>query len=131
MDITEAMQRAVFARLKAYGPLNGVGVYDAVQPTAGFPYVTIFDVQSVEDGDDCHDGDEISFDVHVWSRVVGSVQAKGIAGHVRKALHDFDLPLGEDHALVDLKFTDLRVFRDPDGVTTHGVVSFRALTQSF
>ncbi len=132
-DIAGDIQRALFARLTAYAPLSalvGQRVFDRITPNTASPYLTIFEAQLIEAGDDCTDGDEVSFDVHVWSRAVGSFEAKAIAGHVRKALHGFDLPLGDDHALIDLSFTDARFFRDPDGLTTHGVVSFRALTQT-
>lgn len=132
-DIAGDFQRALFARLTTYAPLAaliGTRAFDRITPDAPFPYLTIFDAQLVEDGDDCRDGDEVNVDIHVWSRAVGSLEAKQIAGHVRKALHQYDLMLGADHALVDLSFTGSRFLRDPDGLTTHGVVSFRALTQT-
>lgn len=133
MDIASEIQKAVNTRLRSFAPLSpmiATRVYDRIPTAPIFPYVTIFEAQVIEDGDDCTDGDEVSFDIHVWSRDVNAGEAKQIAGHVRKALHGFDLPLGEEHALIDLTFTDARFFRDPDGLTTHGVASFRALTQT-
>lgn len=134
-DIAGDLQRALFARLTSYAPLTALiaqRVYDRIPPAATMPYVTIADAQVIEDGADCIEADEVNFDIHVWSRPTntGSLEAKAIAGLLRKALHGFDLPLSDDNLTIDLAFTDARFLRDPDGLTVHGVVSFRLLSQS-
>jgi hypothetical protein len=133
MDVSGAIQRAVFAKLTStpeVTALIGQRVFDRVTTAATFPYVTIFDAQVIEDGADEIDADEVFFDLHIWSRKVGALEAKEIAGAVRRALHETDLDLGDDHALVDVRFRSLQVLRDDDGLTTHAVQTFHALTET-
>lgn len=128
IDPSEPLQRALYAALT---PVEGLAaVYDAVPPEGqrSFPYATIGAVQTVPAFAECVTGIEAFVDIHVWSRAVGSIETKIIGGRVLLALHDVDLEL-EGHRLIALRFTGSRVFRDPDGVTTHGVYSFRVLSQ--
>lgn len=107
-----------------------VPVDTAGKITARFPYITIFDMQVLDDGADCIDGEEVFIDIHVWSRGVGTVEAKQIAAAVKRVLDGADLDLGNGAALVDIRFQDARFLRDPDGLTTHSVVTFQALTEA-
>lgn len=103
-------------------------VFDTPPASAVFPYVTIGEIQVNADLADCYGGSESFADVHVWSRAVGFPEAKRIADEIRDALHDADLTL-EGHSLELLHFRDARTLRDPDGVTNHIAMTFRALTQ--
>ncbi|MCX5478452.1 DUF3168 domain-containing protein [Kaistia geumhonensis] len=123
-----ALQKAIVDALSRGVPEVGGRVFDVVPPSAAFPYVTIGEGQDLADTADCYDGTESFLDIHVWSRAVGFPEAKRIAGKVRHALHDADLPLDE-HVLLLLHFRDQRPLRDPDGVTSHVAMTFRALTQ--
>jgi hypothetical protein len=127
IDPSHALQVALYAALM---PVEGVGarVYDAVPDDRAFPYVTIGAAQTIPARAECVDGTESFVDVHIWSREVGSIEAKVIGGRVLLALHDASLEL-EGHRLIAIRFTGSRVFRDPDGITTHGVYSFRVLSQ--
>ena len=128
IDPSQALQVAFYAALT---PVEGLAaVYDAVPPEGErtFPYATIGAVQTIPARTECVDATEAFLDVHIWSREVGSIEAKVVGGRVLLALHDAPLDL-EGHRLIALRFTGSRVFRDPDGMTTHGVYSFRALSQ--
>lgn len=128
IDPSHALQVAFYAALT---PVEGLAaVYDAVPPEGqrSFPYATIGAVQTIPALAECISGTEAFVDVHIWSREVGSVETKVVGGHVILALHDAPLEI-EGHRLIALRFTGSRVFRDPDGITTHGVYSFRVLSQ--
>lgn len=127
-----ALQRAMYAALIAAPDmvaLVGGRVFDRVPADAGFPRITFGEMQTIDDDGDCVPACEVIATLDVWSRAVGSLEAKDLCWAVRRALDDAPLDLG-DHALVSLDCDGSRIFTDPDGLTTHGVVTFRALIES-
>jgi hypothetical protein len=127
VDPSLALQGAIVNALAAANIVGG-RVYDQAPLDAVYPYVTIGEGQVLPDLADCYDGSESFLDIHVWSRAVGFPEAKRIADQVRGALHDADLIL-DGHSLELLHFQDARALRDPDGLTSHVAMTFRALTQ--
>lgn len=123
-DPSLALQKAVVATLRA---VVGAAVYDQAAPNV-FPRITIGEGQVLGDYADCYDGSDTSFDVHIWSRAVGFPEAKTIASQVRDALNDQMLSL-DGHTVGFLRFTQSQMLRDPDGLTSHIAMTFRALTQ--
>lgn len=133
------LQKAIFQTLRddaaVVAALNGEQrIYDRVPPLAApagaksgaaFPYVTIGDDQVVDDSTTCGEAYELFATVHVWSRDVGKAAPKLLAAAIREAL---DAPIEiEGFAVVVHEFNDARFFREPDGVTEHGVLTFRYL----
>ncbi|MFG1247617.1 DUF3168 domain-containing protein [Xanthobacter flavus] len=107
-------------------------VYGAL-PTGeapAMPYVNIASYQSLDAGTACTDESEVFLDIDVWTREGGRQRAGLIHSAVRCALHLADLDLGASHVLVEIAYRDGRVFADPDGRTTHAVLTFRALTEA-
>ena len=147
-DPSDALQGAIYQALIAAGWPNdilGTGdvtdrfrVFDRITPTqtagtnitgnvkAAFPYLQLGEVQVIGDFADCVDGSEVFFDVHVWSQAVGYPECKQLASIVRATLHEAELEL-DGFNVVDIQFQDTRYIRDPDGITSHAVVNFRAL----
>ncbi len=119
-------QGAVRAAIAAAVP--SVPVMDRV-PGAGDPYprIVIGESQGLPNRADCMDGMEIYLDIHVWSHAVGQVEVKTLADAVVTALDDVDLTL-TGHVLDLLLLNGERYLRDPDGRTSHAVLTFRALT---
>lgn len=129
-DPAAALQRAIFVRLSsalAGAPVGG-RIFDRPRANGPWPYVSFSTAQTIEDGNDCADGAESFLDLDIWSREVGAVEAKHIGSAIWTALNRADLDL-DGHALVELQLSSTRYFRDPDGLTTHGVVTLRALTE--
>jgi hypothetical protein len=124
------IQGAIVTRLKADSAVaalvNG-RVYDSVPSGATFPYVTIGPVDSVDDDADCITGLLVAQQIDVWSRAVGTPEAKKIVDAVRAALHDQEaaLPL-TTNGMAYFEHRNSRISRDPDGLTSHGVLSFEA-----
>jgi hypothetical protein len=111
--------------------LVGDRIYDRVEnfnTDVQFPYVNF--ATSVESSNDatCINGSDIFVQIDVWSREPGFVECKQIADAVRNALHDRDLSLTVN-ALTSLECDRIRVFRDADGLTSHGVVELMALVE--
>jgi hypothetical protein len=125
------LQGAIVARLKAWAGLSATingRVYDAVPGNAAFPYITVGEGDETSDDADCIDGFEISLDIDVWSRETGYVQAKRISDEVRKAIKSADLAL-PTNALVDFRHRQTRFLRDPDGLTSHAVMTFEGFAE--
>ncbi|MGU3495931.1 DUF3168 domain-containing protein [Xanthobacteraceae bacterium A53D] len=133
MGPSEALHLAIRDRLvadAAVAALLGNRIYDHVPATAGYPYAEFGEFQELEDASDCIEGSEIYVTFHAWSQVEGTTEAKRIAAAIKKALGDGDaLTLAPDHRLVEFAVQSSRVLDDPDGETSHVVMTFRALTE--
>ena len=89
-------------------------------------YVSFGPTQVINDDADCVTGGEHYFQIDCWSREVGFPHCKRMVDAVAVALNDRqDLELA-DNALVGISVENRNVFRDPDGLTSHGVLSVRA-----
>lgn len=129
-----ALQKAIFDALKADDDVKGIvaeRIYDRVprnkdgDANAPFPMLTFGDTQTLPELAECTDAAETFFSVHSWSRAVGSLEAKRLNGAVIKALHDAALP-----GVQSILMQDSRVIPDPDGLTSHGIVTFQILTDA-
>jgi len=127
-----AIQASVIAALKGAAAVTataGERIYDRVPPTAGFPRVVYGEDQVLQDDADAGacliEGFEVFVTLHVWSQAVGQVEIKNLAGAVRAALHNATLTVA-GYRLLAFEHRGTRYLRDPDGLTSHGVVEFRA-----
>jgi hypothetical protein len=66
--------------------------------------------------------------LHVWQQEPGLAGVKAIAGALRVSLRRQRWESG-GYRCNDLRFESARFLRDPDGVTAHGVVTFRVLLE--
>ena len=125
------LQGAIVARLSAAADLAslvGDRIYDAVPNDAAFPYVTVGEGDETSDDVECVEGFELSLDIDVWSRAVGFPEAKAISDEIRRALRSSDLALAVN-ALVYFRHRQTRFLRDPDGLTSHAVLTFEAFAE--
>lgn len=123
------MQKAIVHRLKNTAGVTALvaqRVFDQVPPNTAFPYISYGPDQVFSDDVDCITAYEISVQIDIWSRAVGQPEMKRIAGAVRASLHDAEFNL-DDHALVLIEHRTTRYLDDPDGLSHHGVLEFRAL----
>ena len=128
---TLALQKAVVAALLADGAVGGLiadRIYDAPPRDAVFPYLTIGQTTAADWSTATEAGREHRLTLHVWSRQRGKRQCYQIMEAIEAALHDAALGL-DGHALVNLRFEFADTGRDRDGITYHGVVRFRAVTE--
>lgn len=133
MDTSLALQAAIVAALKtdvAVDAIVGERVYDRVPDNANLPYVVYGDDQVLQDdadaGDCLSEGFEVFVTLHAWSKAYGQVEAKRLGGAIRSALHNAELTI-TDHRLITFEHDSTRYLRDPGGLQSHGVVTFRAL----
>lgn len=127
------LQKGIFDALSASGSLatamgGSVRAYDRVPDNPTFPYLTIGTAQILDDGNTCNGNFYEAFvDIHVWSRVVGQVEAKRISEFVRSVLSAAFTVTGWE--IKAAQFQGAQHLDDPDGVTAHGVLSFRYLIE--
>jgi len=125
------LQGVIVARLKADAGLMAQvnGVYDEPpdsrwdEPKLG--HVTIGEAQFIRDDATCIEGGDVYLTLHAWSRKVGFPAVKEIAFAVSESLHMAPLTLAS-WRLVSIMHRQTRVFRDPDGLTSHAVIEFAA-----
>lgn len=130
-DVSHALQRAITERLKASPPVAamiGARVFDKVKRGADFPYVSFGPSQVVNDAADDFAGSTVIMQLDAWTREEGFMQARALHGVVREALDCADLALA-GYRLTLLSYESASFLRDPDGLTSHAAMSFRALVE--
>lgn len=126
------LQGAIVTALKAAAPVTalvGQRIYDTPPSSKTFPYISYGSDFVLDDSVDCITAYEVAIQIDVWSRAIGQPEMKRIAGAVRAALHDVDLTLDE-HGLVLIEHETTRYLQDPDGLTHHAAIGFRALADA-
>lgn len=125
------LQKAVYDLLVADSAVHQLvedRIYDRV-PSASEavpPYITFGPSDEVSGDDICFEAAEHTLQVDVWSEKAGGFkECKEITFAVKRALHlvEIDLPT---HALIRMVVVQRRHFRDPDQITSHGVVVIEA-----
>ena len=104
-------------------------VFDTPKAGLAPPYVVIGDETANDFGSSAGDAQEHTITVHTWSEKPSTLQCKQIMSAIRVALHTVALSLSGG-SLVNLRQEFKETFRDPDGVSHHGVQRFRALTEN-
>jgi hypothetical protein len=122
MNVTFEIQRRCYEILAA-----GLScpVYDYVPPTAAMPYAEIGDDIVTDLSDKTDDQFSIILTIHCWSATRGRKEVRNMTMQVRDLLHDN--ALAADGLSLLARCQQIQTFRDPDGVTMHGVVSFRVM----
>ena len=130
-DAALALQQALYGRLSGDATLAGLvsGVFDHVPDETAFPYVTVGEDAATDWSTKTFDGQRHALTVHVWSRARGRTEAKTIMARLYALLHGATFAMaGHELILLRCDFSETR--REPDGLTQHGVMRFRALTHS-
>ncbi|MDA9511165.1 hypothetical protein XI09_42255 [Bradyrhizobium sp. CCBAU 11386] len=131
-DPSLPLQDALIKALRAPNVLPaavGARVYDQVPGAPTYPLVSLGDGQVLPDKAECIDGVEVFLQIDVWSRKVGYAETKEIAAAVIAALDDQALTVVGFNVTV-FELSGVQYMRDPDGLTRHGAITFRALLES-
>lgn len=129
MSVSRELQKAIFDALVAdagVGALVGDRIYDGMPSAGQYPCVTFGPTDSFNEDLACVDARTETVQLDVWSRDQGRMgPCKDICDAVKDALHLADITLTQ-HALIRIRTGGIRVFRDADGITAHGVVTVEA-----
>ncbi|MDA0780675.1 MAG: DUF3168 domain-containing protein [Rickettsiales bacterium] len=125
------MQKALYDALTGDATLTGLitGVYDHVEQETAFPYVTIGEssINAFDTKDT--DGMEHILTINSWSRKRGRKEIKQIHAEIYRILQNQNISISNQHIIL-IQFDFEEIYLDPDGLTYHGVLRFRCLTQS-
>lgn len=137
MSSSEAFQNLVEATLLAapgVAALVGDRVYEVAPPAdrRKYPDVTFGPSDGTDEDADCIDGEEHVLQVDIWDRNFGrKSRLKRVVDAVRSVLHKSELELPDPYALALIEVSRVRILDDPDGITVHGVVSVRAIIETY
>lgn len=131
MSADLALQKAVRARLAATAAVTALvpaaAILDRHARPAPDPSIIMGEGQTVEGGDIARKMQRVYFDLHVWKKEPSTAGAKAIAGAIRTALHAGRLTLDTGFHCGDCRVSSMRFLRDPDGETSHGIVTVETL----
>lgn len=137
MGFETAVQEVIYSTLSADEALTSKveGIFDAVPQLSRecgkvqqqkFPYVTIGEaIHNAWDTDNTL-GNDVSIVIHTWSRARGRQETKEIQGIIYAALNRKKLAY-TGYDIITIDFESSQTFTDADGLTRHGVQSFRIL----
>jgi Protein of unknown function (DUF3168) len=126
-----AAQRLAVAKMRARPALTALvpaaNIFDRNSLPEVFPCIIVGEAQTVGDDTDCDDLSTVHLTLHVWTTENGLAACKNIAGEVRRALRNVSEI--QDGFALDFSFADSIFMRDPDGLHSHGVVTFEVLAE--
>lgn len=125
------LQTAIITALltdAATAGLVGERVYDAPPRNAAFPYLVLDEMTLGDWSTGTEGGHAHRVTLHAWSRERGKRECHEILNAAEAALSDAALSL-DGHALINLRFDFAETRRDPDGITWHGLLRLRAITE--
>ena len=124
-----ALQTTIYSTLSSDNTLTSTlsaGVYDEVSESATYPFVSLGEETAIDYSTKDTNGGETTINIHTWSQYKGAKQTKQIMDRIHDLLHDSNLTVSGFN-LINLRFEYSDIMRDPDGVTRHGVMRFRAI----
>lgn len=133
MSAELALQKAIRARLTATADVTDnvpVGhILDRNERPNPRPSIVIGEGQSVDEGDSiARTRARVYLDLHVWVEEPSTEISKRIAGAIKAAMKV--RPQIEDgYRCADCRVRGSRFMRDPDGKTSHAIVTIDALVQ--
>jgi hypothetical protein len=126
-----ALQKGVYAALGSAAEVStlvGTRIFDRVTPNAGFPYIRIGNDQVLNEDQDCvQECVEVFSTIDVFSRAQGKSEAKNVAGAIARALNEDTITIEGAYSLLQFVHQETRFLDDPDGLSTHAVLTFHAL----
>lgn len=132
------LQRTIVQTLKSDAAVAAIvsdRIYDRVPRgkdgaiTADYPFIGLGETQMLPHDSECTDAADTSITLHGWSQSVGFPETLRLSAAIAAALHDVQLPLASG-TLQSLLLESSRILRDPDGLTSHAVLTFSALTDA-
>ncbi|KQZ96874.1 hypothetical protein ASD74_06365 [Rhizobium sp. Root564] len=134
MSAELALQKAIRARLISDNPtislVPAANILDRNERPNPRPLIVIGEGQSVDEGDSiARTLTRVYLDLHVWVEEPSTEISKRIAGAIRKAVQHGKFPSSDGFHFADCRVRGSRFLRDPDGKTSHAIVTIEALVQ--
>ena len=124
------LQKAIYAKLNdatiSGASVADVPVYDDIPEGTSAPYINIGEETSINDCTKTVDAVEHTLTIHVWSEYRGRYEIKHIMEQVYQNLHNAAITVSGS-TLVNIRQEFATTLEEPDGITRHGVMRFRAI----
>lgn len=107
------------------------GVFDTLPDDQPYPFITIGDFTTVDESTVEISGMNLTLTIHTWDEGESRLRLKQLMAQIVNLVHHAELEdLGSPqiHNIVNVSFEFSTLFKDPDGVTLHGVQRFRIVT---
>lgn len=93
------------------------------------PSIIIGEGQAVDEGGIARTRQRVYLDLHVWIEEPSTETGKRVAGLIRAVIRSRPRASADGFHLADCRVSSTRYLRDPDGETSHSVVTVEALVQ--
>jgi len=125
------LQKSVFGVLNSANITDAAGsaitgVFDDVPEGTAYPYIVVGEESSNNISTKSLDMHEHTLTIHTWSQYRGLKEIKVIMKQIYDNLNDVSLSVSGGQA-VNMKQEFLTTLVDPDGITRHGIMRFRAV----
>lgn len=133
MSAELALQKAIRNRLVATASVLEVvpagNILDRNERPNPRPSIVIGEGQSVDEGDSiARTLTRVYLDLHVWVEEPSTEISKRIAGAIKRSVAD-RFSLVDGYHFADCRVRGSRFLRDPDGQTSHAIVTIDAIVQ--
>ena len=129
-----ALQKAVRARLVNSAIIADLvpaaSILDRNERPAPSPSIVIGEGNSVDENDSIKRRlTRVYMDLHIWKKEESTAGVKAIAGAIRAAINAPKLGVVDGFHFADCYVQSARFLRDPDGETSHAIVTLSAKVQ--
>lgn len=129
-----ALQKAVRGRLVSLSDITtlvpATSILDRNERPAPSPSIVMGEGQSMDEGESISRTlTRVYLDLHIWKREPSTEGVKAIAGAIRKAIATDKLSTASGFHIADCYIQSMRFLRDPDGETSHAIVTVNAIVQ--
>lgn len=129
-DPSFALQAAIIAALAADAGVTALvpvaRIYDEPPQNQTFPYIYLGEAQVLPEKYDQVDGSEPHLTIHAYSRRPGFGEVKRVTAAIVAAIDD-QPPDVTGFAVIEFLLEQINYLHDPDGVTRHAAIVFRAV----
>jgi len=134
MSAALAFQKALRTRLVSTSAVTDLvpatNILDRNARPAPDPSIIIGEDQVLEDDGLSRSRERVFATVHIWKQEASLTGVKAIGSAIRTAIHSARLTLDAGFHCGDCHVSDMRFLRDPDGETSHGVVTVEAMLET-
>jgi Protein of unknown function (DUF3168) len=131
MSAVLALQKAIRARLVATTGVTSLvpaaSILDRNARPAPDPSIILGEDQATQDSGLSRDKQRLYSTIHIWKKELSTAGAKAIAGEIRTAINSSRLQLEAGFHCADCFVADMRFLRDPDGETSHGIITLESI----
>ncbi|WP_026479338.1 DUF3168 domain-containing protein [Ahrensia sp. 13_GOM-1096m] len=132
MSAALSLQKSIRARLVAKTAITDIvpaaSILDRHQTPAPDPSIIMGEAQTLDEGDDLKRRSfRVYSTLHIWMKERSLAGTNELCGLIVDAVLNGRFPERDGWHCVDQMVSNTRLMRDPDGETSHGVVTVEAL----